>query len=415
MENIESDILILGAGVTGLSLGSFLKGRDYLILEKEDSAGGYCKTTLQNGFVWDYSGHFFHFNDEEIKNYILENIDCEIFTVEKKSHIYYKGNYIDFPFQNNIHQLELMEFIECIKDLYLSEGGEKNQRSFKDHMYSRLGKAICDKFIIPYNEKLYAIDLNLLDFESMGRFFPQIQNLEGLLENILSDQKMSSYNDSFIYPEFGCFEFIKSLLKRTEESRILLNHEVISIDLEKKEVRTREKIFKFNKLVNTLPLNSLLGLTGNSPDELTSNKVCVFNLGFDSPTKIESNWIYFPGDEIFYRVGFYNNIFDSSRMSLYVEIGFPKDQKVNEEDLLEKVMVDLRKSGIVQNQNLIEKQFLVMSPAYAHITEKSKSIYSEWCDRWNKEGIYSIGRYGQWTYCSIEDNIKQAKRILDKI
>ena len=190
---------------------------------------------------------------------------------------------------------------------------------------------------------------------------------------------------------------------------------MISIDLEKKEVRTREKIFKFNKLVNTLPLNSLLGLTGNSPDELTSNKVCVFNLGFDSTTKIESNWIYFPGDEIFYRVGFYNNIFDSSRMSLYVEIGFPKDQKVNEEDLLEKVMVDLRKSGIVQNQNLIEKQFLVMSPAYAHITEKSKSIYSEWCDRWNKEGIYSIGRYGQWTYCSIEDNIKQAKRILDKI
>lgn len=415
MENIESDILILGAGVTGLSLGSFLKGRDYLILEKEDSAGGYCKTTLQNGFVWDYSGHFFHFNDEEIKNYILENIDCEIFTVEKKSHIYYKGNYIDFPFQNNIHQLELVEFIECIKDLYLSEGGEKDQSSFKDHMYSRLGKAICDKFIIPYNEKLYAIDLNLLDFESMGRFFPQIQNLGGMLENILSDQKMPSYNDSFIYPEFGCFEFIKSLLKRTEESRILLNHEVISIDLEKKEVRTGEKIFKFNKLVNTLPLNSLLSLTGNSPDELTSNKVCVFNLGFDSPTKIESNWIYFPGDEIFYRVGFYNNIFDSSRMSLYVEIGFPKDQKVNEEDLLEKVMVDLRKSGIVQNQNLIEKQFLVMSPAYAHITEKSKSIYSEWCDRWNKEGIYSIGRYGQWTYCSIEDNIKQAKRILDKI
>ena len=68
MEKIETDILILGAGVTGLSLGSFLQGRDYLILEKEDSVGGYCKTTINDGFVWDYSGHFFHFNDQEIKD-----------------------------------------------------------------------------------------------------------------------------------------------------------------------------------------------------------------------------------------------------------------------------------------------------------------------------------------------------------
>jgi len=415
MEEIEVDILILGAGVTGLSLGSFLKGRDYLILEKEDSPGGYCKTTIQDGFVWDYSGHFFHFSDPEIKSYLLENMDCKISTVQKKSHIHYKGKLIDFPFQDNVHQLDLIEFIECIRDLYLAGIGEKDQSSFKDHIYSRLGKSICDKFIIPYNEKLYAIDLNLLDFESMGRFFPTIQSFEKLMEKILTNEKSISYNETFIYPEFGCFEFIKSILKRIDEPMILVNHEVIGIDLGKKEVRTRNKIFRFNKLVNTLPLNSLLKMTGDDTGDLTSNKVCVFNLGFDSPTKIKSNWIYFPGDEIFYRVGFYNNIMDSSRMSLYVEIGFENGHKIEEEDLLTKVLKDLKRSGIVEDQVLISKQFLTMSPAYAHITERSKSLYSSWSEKWNKEGIYSIGRYGQWTYCSIEDNIKQAKKILSKI
>jgi len=415
MERIECDILILGAGVTGLSLGSFLKGRDYLILEKEKSPGGYCKTTIQDGFVWDYSGHFFHFSDPDIKNYLLENMDCKISTVRKKTHIYYKGKLIDFPFQNNVHQLELLEFIECIRDLYLAEKKEKNQSSFKEHIYSKLGKSICDKFIIPYNEKLYAIDLNLLDFESMGRFFPDIQSFEILMEKILANENSPSYNETFIYPEFGCFEFIKSILKRTEEDRILLDHEVIKVDLEKKEVRTKDKIFKFNKLVNTLPLKSILKMSGESTEDLTSNKVGVFNLGFDSPTNIKSNWIYFPGDEIFYRIGFYNNILDSSRMSLYVEIGFETGHQIIEEDLLDRVLEDLKKSGIIENQVLISKQFLVMNPAYAHITEKSKSLYSEWCEKWNKEGIYSIGRYGQWTYCSIEDNIKQAKNILSKI
>ena len=415
MEKIETDILILGAGVTGLSLGSFLQGRDYLILEKEDSVGGYCKTTINDGFVWDYSGHFFHFNDQEIKDYLLENIECKIFTVQKKSHVYYKEKLIDFPFQNNIHQLDLPEFIECLRDVYLAEKGDSNPSSFKEHIYSKLGKSICDKFIVPYNEKLYAIDLNLLDVESMGRFFPGVQSFEDLLVKISTNEKSSSYNDTFIYPEFGCFEFIKSILKRTEESRILLNHEVLEIDLGNKEVRTEGKTFKFNKLVNTLPLNSLLRLSGESSEDLTSNKVAVFNLGFDSPTEIESNWIYFPGDEIFYRVGFYNNIFDSSRMSLYVEIGFPANHQIDEEELLEKVMKDLKGSGIIKDQQLIAKQFIAMSPAYAHITEKSKSTYSEWCNTWNKEGIYSIGRYGEWTYCSIEDNIKQAKKLLHKI
>jgi protoporphyrinogen oxidase len=415
MERIEVDILILGAGVTGLSLGSFLDVRDYLILEREDSVGGYCKTKIQDGFVWDYSGHFFHFQDPEIKNYLLENIDCEIFTVQKKSHIYYSGNLIDFPFQNNIHQLSLDEFIECLRDVYLAEKGDSSPRSFKEHIYSKLGKSICDKFVVPYNEKLYAIDLNLLDIESMGRFFPEVQSFEDLLTNISSREKKISYNDTFIYPEFGCFEFIKSILKRVDESKILLNHNVINVDLEKKEVRTAEKTFSFNKLVNTLPLNSLLKMSGDSSETLTSNKVAVFNLGFDLPTEITSNWIYFPGEEVFYRVGFYNNIFDSSRMSLYVEIGLSTDHSIREEELLEKVMLDLNKSGIIKDQKLISKQFIVMSPAYSHITEKSKSVYSDWCDKWNGSGIYSIGRYGEWTYCSIEDNIKQAKKLINKI
>jgi hypothetical protein len=29
--------------------------------------------------------------------------------------------------------------------------------------------------------------------------------------------------------------------------------------------------------------------------------------------------------------------------------------------------------------------------------------------------IYSIGRYGSWTYCSIEDNIKEAKALANEL
>ena len=32
-----------------------------------------------------------------------------------------------------------------------------------------------------------------------------------------------------------------------------------------------------------------------------------------------------------------------------------------------------------------------------------------------KNDIYSIGRYGSWTYCSIEDNILEARDLAEKL
>ena len=407
--NKNVDTLIIGAGITGLSLASFLDTDDYLIVEKDSEVGGYCKTTIRNGFVWDYSGHFFHFNNKEIKDYVLENIECDVVTVNKKSHIYYKGRYIDFPFQNNIHQLPTNEFVECLYDLRNKGNDEVN--TFTDFVRNTLGQSICDKFIIPYNQKLYACDLNNLDYDAMGRFFPKPTNFDDLLTQLKNKDKTESYNDTFIYPTGGSVEFVKSLLKRVNQDNILLNTEIISIDIENKIAQTNDGFIKFDKLVNTMPFDKFMELTGEKVNNLSSNKVVVFNLGFDRETGIDSNWIYFPGNEIFYRVGFYNNIFKTNRMSLYVEIGMEKNQEVDEQALLTKVLEDLEESGIIVGQKLTDHQMIVMNPAYVHITKESKEIYNSWNKKNNPNGLFSIGRYGSWTYCSIEDNIIQAKDL----
>ena len=112
--------IIIGAGITGLSYAMF-HGGDYLVLEKDDTVGGYCRTTKRNGFVWDYSGHFFHFQDTSIKEMIMEGLpDSDIVNVEKCTHIKYKDCLIDFPFQKNIHQLPKDEFIDCLVDFTIA-------------------------------------------------------------------------------------------------------------------------------------------------------------------------------------------------------------------------------------------------------------------------------------------------------
>lgn len=72
------------------------------------------------------------------------------------------------PFSKNIHQLPQQEFIDCLVDLF--ESGGNDYRSFKEMLYAKFGKSIAEKFLIPYNTKLYATDLDALDSNAMGRF-----------------------------------------------------------------------------------------------------------------------------------------------------------------------------------------------------------------------------------------------------
>lgn len=409
----EIDILIIGGGITGISLASFLETSDYLIIEKDSELGGYCKTTISNDYIWDYSGHFFHFNNNEIKNYLVDNIDCEIVTVNKVCYVYYNKQFIDYPFQNNIHQLNENEYLECLEGLKNKEDLTIN--TFTDYIVSNLGNAICNKFVKPYNQKLYACDLDQLDFDAMGRFFPKPLEYNSYSSGVNFNQKLTTYNDTFIYPKGGSYEFVKSLLKRVNSNNILVNNEVLSININEKIVITSKGTIKYNKLVNTIPFNHLLNICGEASKNLTWNKVIVFNIGFDSPSDIDANWIYYPGNEIFYRVGFYNNIFKTNKMSLYVEIGMKHNELFDEKVTLNSILNDLQAVGIIKNQKLVDYQVIIMNPAYVHITKESKSIYNKWCEKNKIKDVYSIGRYGSWTYCSIEDNIIQAKELALKL
>lgn len=407
-------LVILGAGITGLSIANFVKDDDYLILEKENEPGGYCRTIYKDGFTWDYSGHFFHFRNDDIKEYLLAGISCEVLEVQKQSQIFYNGSYIDFPFQKNIHQLPKDEFIDCLYDLFFRT--KNNHSNFKEMLIGNFGKSICEKFLFPYNEKLYAANLENLDSDSMGRFFPRAD-----IEQIISNFKQSdnaSYNSSFIYPRDGAAAFVRSLEKKINKQKLLLNTEVLSIDINKKIVYTNNGQYKFDKLVSTLPFNRLLGKCDIpfNKDIYTANKVLVYNLGFDKKGNTKNHWIYYPSkDLVFYRVGFYNNIFNEDRLSLYVEIGCATDDSFDVNASLEKVLDDLYKVGIITDHKLVAWSSVTLDPAYVHINKYSQADLIEKNKMLNELDIYSIGRYGGWKYCSIEDNIIEARLLIDKL
>ena len=408
--------VIIGAGVSGIAYAGFSENK-CLLLEKDAEIGGYCKTIKWGDFVWDYSGHFFHFRDTFLEDYICRNmVHDDIRYCEKHTQIFYRQKYIDFPFQKNIHQLDQDEFIDCLYDLFTTTGND--YFTFKQMLYAKFGQSIAEKFLIPYNEKLYACDLNRLDVDAMGRFFPYADK-EEIIRNFKKTNN-NSYNSHFTYPRGGAIEYVKSLASYIGKSNICLNECVKSIDVTEKTIKTDKRELKYDNLISTMPFPLLMQCCSMEYDTdiYSWNKVLVFNLGFDKKGKdVFNNWIYVPSkDFCFYRVGYYDNIFATKNMSLYVELGFGKNTDVIDvEYYKEKVLDDLKKAGIITDHKLIASHFVIMDPAYVHITKESIRDVEEKKKVLARNNIYSIGRYGSWTYCSIEDNILEAKALMERL
>ena len=407
------DTLIIGAGISGLTYAAFTS-EDYLIIEKENEPGGLCRTFYQDGYVWDYAGHFFHFASPEIRSLFEKKIKRDDMVVcNKNTNINYHGDSIDYPFQMNIHQLPKEEFIECLYDLFHREEKD-NYNSFEDMLYGKFGKSITDKFLKPYNEKLYACDLNELDTDAMGRFFPYA-NPEQIIDN-MKKNTAETYNSTFDYPKQGAQYFINIIMERISKEKIIYNSKLEKLDVYKKIAAVNGEEIRFKKLINTMPLNRFVQFLPdimNIKGDLSCNKVLVFNLGFDLPSINPSvHWTYVPMKDVnFYRFGFYNNILGTEKLSMYIEIGYKETDKIAINEQLEMTLDNLKKLGVIDRHKLVSYNTVVIDPGYVHITEKSIESVKQLRKDLEKFDIYTIGRYGKWTYCSIEDCMIDAIKL----
>lgn len=416
-----ADVVCIGAGVSGLGFANWWRERHpaerVIVLEREAEPGGYCRTVERDGFVWDYSGHFFHFKHPEIEQWLRARMPGEdVRTVERIAKIRYGGRDIDFPFQKHIHQLPLDEFLECLTELYFRPEATK-PRSFGEMLTQRLGKGITEKFLRPYNEKLYATSLDDLDVDAMGRFFPHA-DLADIIANMRPGTRSHGYNATFTYPAGGAVRYIHALAKDLPDGTVGCDEPVNAIDLDAHTVTTPKRTITYRHLVSSAPLSALARLckVEHDSDVFTSNKVLVFNLGFDGKGRDDVHWMYFPDRAAsFYRVGWYDNILGSDRMSLYVEIGAPKGARFDVDAMRERVLADLRREGIVTTQKLVAHHHVVLDPAYVHITRASLIETARLRALLAKRDVHSVGRYGAWTYCSIEDNLVETRELAARL
>ncbi|MDP6685838.1 MAG: FAD-dependent oxidoreductase, partial [Candidatus Omnitrophota bacterium] len=272
-QKAKEEIVILGAGLAGLSTAYHLK-KGYSLYEKESEAGGTARSIHKDGYIFDFDGHLLHFRKEYTFLLVRELLEGNLAPHKRSSWIYSKGSYTRYPFQANFYGLPRDVVKECLlgyieaKDISGGKGKEKLNGNFENWIKNIFGSGIAKYFMIPYNKKFWTVDPSQLGCDWLDGFVP-VPTLEDTVTGaISSNTKSFGYNSRFWYPvKGGISELTEGFLRRV--NNVHLDKRAVTIDQYRREIVFEDGVIKrFKKLITTIPLPELYKVLVNLPPQI---------------------------------------------------------------------------------------------------------------------------------------------------
>jgi protoporphyrinogen oxidase len=306
-------ITIVGAGVAGLTIGYQLakQGFAVTVLECNDVVGGLGRSWHYGDFHFDVGPHRFHTENPRVGQFIRDILQEEALEIPRKNGVRMFGRFHAWPLTPSI--LAAMPFslmLRSAKDLVFKEklGGE----SFEADVVNKYGRTLYEIFFKPYTEKFLFYSPRELhrDWARAGVNRAVIDKradsdgLWSLLKNTLMPKPVHT---TFLYPPTGVGRFSERLAAGIEQmgGRVLLNRRVSALETKGDRIvalTAGGERFATENIVWTAPItlaNSLLGIEGVDLEFLST---IFYNLEIDSPVKLDFQWTYYGGDELFSRV-----------------------------------------------------------------------------------------------------------------
>lgn len=417
-------VLILGAGLAGLSAAYHLKGKDFQVIEKKGFAGGLCTTERKEGFSFDQTGHWLHMKDERTKALFNVLFGDEFVEIIRKTFVFSHDVYTQYPFQSNTFGLPPEVIKECVLGFikaHYENDKSKAGENFYEWCMAYLGEGISKHFMIPYNKKIYTVHPKDYASHWCDYYVPK-PTLEQVIEGAVTapEQKNIGYNAAFTYPlKGGIGELPKRLFEKCEKEKFLFNVEPIEINADEKIVLlSNGEIIKYERLINTIPLKDFLKLQVGSAkpwsrkisDRLMIASVSYLNAAFSRKPGHSGHWFYIPEEKFMpYRIGSFSNIYSQLAPeglgSAYIEYthqGEFKDielfKKKSAEMMIAMKIIDNVDEIKFMDYRIIKNGYVIYHREYF----EDMSFVSEWC---LKNSIKLAGRYGRWTYAAMEDAI----------
>jgi protoporphyrinogen oxidase len=414
-------IIILGAGLTGLSFAYHLK-KDYWIYEKEPHPGGLVRTNKIQGYMFDRTGHWLHITHPEVKDFVQNTLKIELQQIQRKSMIFFERRFSHYPFQAYLKDLPPKIGKECLLGFIKASTKPKKKRpkNLKDWSIYYFGQGITRYFMIPYNQKVFGLNIKKITTHWCKRFIPK-PNLEEVITALFKGpEKDFGYNVQFFYPKQGGIQRLPDALCKSI-SNISFKSNLQKIDWKRQLIKINGESINYEMLISTIPLKTLLKLLVPKSKLITlgeqrlrSCSLRYLDVGLNITPDCEFHWIYVPEKRYpFYRLGIYSNVASymapKGKASIYIELSNQIKDHIKE--LLPFIVSSLREMKLLNS----EKDIAFIRPQkinWAYVI--FDQYYSKYIKRIHRfleaHSIFSIGRYGRWGYDSMQDAIIAGKK-----
>ena len=429
---IKKDIAILGGGISGLAFAASSKHNN-IILEKEDSCGGHCKTKVEQNFTYDIGGpHILFSKNKKILKFMVSLLKKNISIQKRNNKVFYKGKLFKYPFENGINELDPKEKYDCINDYVFNNNKLKKPKNFKDWLYYNFGNFLTDEYLLPYNEKIWNTGASKMDFDWVEGRVPVSSNQEPIKTAVGIPTEGYKHQLFFYYPKKGGYEeFCKALEKKCKNIKTKFLTRKIYKKKNKWFIENNGSVIKCDKIISTIPIKDLLGYLDKVPkkvitasNNLKSNSLIQISLAFECKEKIPYTAIYFPNKEyLFHRISFPHNFSKNCVPKNQVLINFEitvnkgdgiyeKKDKFFIEHCLEKII----KSTIISKKSkLVYKNVERTEYAYVVRDFKYKVNLKKCLNFLEKRGIYSLGRNAEFTYINSDEAVRRGLALSKKI
>ena len=405
------DYIIIGAGITGLTLCRKLKEKHktVLVLEKNDEPGGLCRTKNINGHVLDIGGgHFFLAKNKVIEEFVFSLIPKNEFNIydPRISKIKIGENTIDYPLESNIWQLPIEQQIQFLISTIRNgeSSGHPMPKTYEEWIRWKLGDKICDEYMVPYNTKLWGVSPSKLDVDWLYKI-PRVDVKEVLQYSLQRKQDVTKYpaHIYFYYPKHGGFQTIIDAIYKDEKQNVVLNTLVNSL-VYSDQIWIINNAYKAKNVINTTPWNDLYDALGRPKyleedfQKIQYNKLVVSL--YEKPYDVNWHWRYIPDINIDYHREFYIRNFaeDSKKDGIYVETNINRYDKNTQHKKIGKHICS------------VETDAAYPIPIIGHSQAINKIL-----NYYKKQNLFGIGRWGQHSYQNADVSMYEAFKFVDSI
>lgn len=406
------DYLIIGAGISGISLGRILQSagnNNFVILEAEDEAGGLCRTKIVDNHIFDIGGgHSLCTPYQQVYDFVFAHIAKSEFNFfERVSKIHLDGHILDYPIEANLWQLPLEKQVEYLISAIRSgeTAGLSAPKNYEEWIHWKLGDEIAASYMLPYNNKLWGVPSAVMDIDWLYKI-PRL-NVQEILKRCLNK---SSGHDTipnhpvFYYPKTGGFQTLFESIYQHVAPSVILKQPVVKLTY-RNNFWSINDTYEARCVINTAPWPSLYDALG-SPNHLEKDfaklihNSLVFSL-WEEEYQHNWHWSYYPDSSIEYHRRFYICNFAPHS----------------------------RPGGIFSETNLKRwpnkgsKWASNKKPIYEHINEFAYPIpvcgylqaITNILDYYADKKLFGLGRWGQWQYLDADVCIKEAMKLSRKL